>query len=142
MICKSYTRATLSSKLIQTLYRLTLKDGTMRNDLKELLRGSAEGRVIVARFRNKIIGWCLVSRECKNHRFYVAVYVRKEYRRRGIGTLLTNKAKQYAAAKNRGIICQCWDERSFNFFTNMNLKKIKIKINVGVYGDMYFTMRS
>ena len=88
-----YDPKSLHHKTIRYLYRLSLRDGTIRDDLRGVLNSKYEGYVIICKLNTKIIGWSLIYRSNKNHRFNVSVYVQNGYRFNGIGRNLVLKRR-------------------------------------------------
>jgi GNAT superfamily N-acetyltransferase len=94
----------------QTLYNLTLgKSDEMYDTLKLYTQYAKEkypgkktdSRIIIAKDKNKIAGWALISEpKGVGNVIDVFIYVSKLYRRRGIGTTLSNMSKQYVLKMN------------------------------------------
>lgn len=81
------------------IYSLRYRNGMLWGEFQHCLKNNIEiARVIIARTRNKVLGWGLISKYLKNLVFMV--YVHKDYRRRGIGSLILNKAKSFAKRRN------------------------------------------
>ena len=73
-------------------------------------------RVYLVKNLNKCVGWAIIKERKKNKtpRFEFMIYIRKKYRRQGIGTKLYNKAKNYFKLKD--------DEIKVYITTNYNSK--------------------
>lgn len=78
-------------------------------------------RSFVAYHRNKPVAWCVL--ECRQ-KYYAQVYVKKDYRGKGIGGLLLNRAYRVARSKNKRLLVAELP-RSSGFFANM-ADKIKL----------------
>lgn len=75
-----------------------------------------KNRVFIVKDSGKCVGWAVIKQRKKNRtpKFEFMVYIRKKYRRQGIGTKLYNKAKNYFKLKD--------DEIKVYITTNYNSK--------------------
>lgn len=118
--------------LLSRLKKLTFKnDSQLREEIlytKEKLNNGlkVEGKVIIASIKNIIIGWgLLIENGDRSYSFrnnFFMLYVRKIFRRKGIGTALLNKAKEVA---NSSFIIFPHDKKSNSFFyKNFDIEKM------------------
>ena len=80
-----------------SIYTLYVECCDIKNKLKN--------RVFIVKEYGKCIGWAIIKQRKKNKtpKFEFMVYIRKKYRRRGIGTKLYNRAKKYFKLEDKDI---------------------------------------
>lgn len=104
-----------NKKLMRVLFSLTLRGHSEMRFTLHSIYGEYEKDcvIILAKKNQKIIGWALVYLNCAH--FYVA----HAFRRKGVGTILYNKAKEVCGDH---ILCSAWDKVSTRFFTKNKAK--------------------
>jgi len=118
-------------KLMRILFSLTLRGySEMRFALHSIGKDESKNcAIILARNNNKVVGWALIYPfnivRCAKPGTYAHFYVARTFRRKGIGTMLYNKAKEDCG---ENILCSAWDEISSQFFTKNKAK---------LYGDKW-----
>lgn len=62
-------------------------------------------RVYLVKNLNKCVGWAIIKERKKNKtpRFEFMIYIRKKYRRQGIGTKIYKRAKKYFQLEDKDI---------------------------------------
>lgn len=102
-------------KLIRTLFSLTLRGYSHMRLIMHTTNNlfAKDCVVVLAKQDNKIIGWSLIQDN------YAHFYVARAFRRRGVGTMLYNKAKKVCEQLH----CSAWDNASSQFF-NKNKAKL------------------
>jgi len=115
-------------KLMRVLFSLTLRgESEMRNHMHSVCGDYAkEHPIILVRHRKRVIGWALIHPFGQT--YHAHFYVARAFRRKGIGTILYNKAKELCWKKKRSIYCSSWDKISASFF---------IKNKAKIYGESW-----
>jgi GNAT superfamily N-acetyltransferase len=64
-----------------------------------------KNRVFIVKDNGKCVGWSVIKERKSNKtpRFEFMVYIRRKYRRKGIGTKLYNRAKKYFGLQDKDI---------------------------------------
>lgn len=108
--------------LMRTLYSLTLRGySEMRTHMHLVCEDefAKQTKIILAREKNKIVGWALIY---PFSIFYFAhFYVARNFRRKGIGTILYNKAKELCVDRV-AMYCSAWDRISAAFYARNKAK--------------------
>lgn len=109
--------------LMRVLYSLTLRGYSEMRFVMHTVSGehAKDCVIIFAKEYDKIVGWSIIYLNYAN--FYVA----RAFRRKGIGTILYNKAREVCG---KNILCSAWDKASSHFFT-----KHKAKLYGGQWRD-------
>lgn len=70
-------------------------------DIKKIIRN----RVFIVKDNGKCVGWSIIKERKKNKtpQFEFMVYIKRKYRRRGIGTKLYNRSKKYFELPDKDI---------------------------------------
>lgn len=138
MIIKLYHSKDLYSnpKLCKKLQSLTLSD--YNSWMKKALKLEINGFAAIAMDHKKIIGWAFCSDNSKNNVLRIGVYVKKNQRRKKIGTKLVRALNLLSYLKNKTIISCPWDNISWNFYDSLDIPKtswtlFKIKQGEGNY---------
>lgn len=101
----------ISSGAIYSLYEECLKSKKIRH------------RIFIAKSNKKFIGWAIINRE-KNKDWQFMVYVKRPYRRNGIGTKLYTKSKRYFKLKNKQISVYRTTNVNTKFFNKVKKEKV------------------
>lgn len=105
--------------LMRILYSLTLRGySEMRMSMHTIWGDAAkECKIVLARLNRKVVGWSLAHQypEGLAAHFYVA----RNFRRKGIGTILYNCTKELC---KKDIYCSSWDKISASFFIKNKAK--------------------
>ena len=89
------------SKLVTSgsIYTLSVECCDIRHRIKN--------RVFIVKDKGKCVGWAIIkerkSARKTNFKFEFMVYIRRKYRRQGIGTKLYNRAKKFFKLKDKEI---------------------------------------
>lgn len=75
-------------------------------------------QVFLAKNKKTIVGWAIIKRDHKT-KWQFMVYVKKPYRRKGIGTRLYIRAKKYSGASDDHISVFRTDNQNKNFFDSV-----------------------
>lgn len=69
------------------------------------IQRKTKNRVFIVKDNGKCVGWSVIKERKSNKtpRFEFMVYIRKKYRRQGIGTKLYNRAKKYFDLEDKDI---------------------------------------
>ena len=71
------------------------------------IRYRVKNRVFIVKDNDKCIGWAVIKQRKSHHKlkfkFEFMIYIRKKYRRRGIGTKLYNRAKKHFKLEDKDI---------------------------------------
>lgn len=112
-------------KLMRVLYALTLRGfSTMRFYLQCICdEFDKDYPIILVKSKSKVVGWALIVADKDN--YYAHFYVSRAFRRKGIGTILYNKAKKLCGER---IFCSAWDRVSAKFFE---------KNKANLYGELW-----
>lgn len=106
--CRVYS----NNHLLAKLRDMTLTGTSWMRDQLDIEK---EGTVIIAATSATFVGWSFLV-ERSDDRLQVAVFVREEFRRLGIGTRLVNRAKLISNRRGRELVCCPWDPTSVSFF--------------------------
>ena len=108
-------------RMVSRLLKLTghIGDGWYDSAMFRDLNVRRDGRMFLAWKGNKIIGWAFVT-EGYDYHLQVGVYVHVKYRRRGVGSMLTQKALEYARQNNRQLIAEGDEDTSGEFLYKKN----------------------
>lgn len=117
----------------QVYARLLVLTRNIEGGLRDLLKGTKSNKfktsrrtAILAKIGNKIVGWGLINTKAKNNPFNI--FVAKNYRRCGIGTMII-KAAKYIAKKKTGktkLTVFPQDNAGWDFYTK---NKVKVKLD-------------
>lgn len=88
--------SSLTQDEIASLKRLTYGDlGSMRYEfITQIANPGWRSRVVIARDKDKIIGWGLIFRRAKNQNWNYYTYVATKYRKKGVARRLFSRARQ------------------------------------------------
>ena len=119
----------LSEKLYPELFRLTFEEGEMRRQLinYRYSKGKQHPKIIKVCYvgsQRRPVGWCWILHDFVVKHQTVHIFVHKDYRRKGIGTMLLKAIPRELRKKTYGIP---WDSVSNNFYTSVT-KKIELKL--------------
>ena len=109
------TKRDLSPLQVKELSTLHYKDGFMWS---RFINSGNSSIIILAKTETKILGWGLLSKfSRKNKEFTLDIYVRKDFRRLGIGSKIALAAKQ----KSKNITVYRWNTAAKLFFDSVEL---------------------
>lgn len=117
-----------NKNLMRVLFSLTLRGySEMRIHMHSVCGDYAKNYIIIfAKKNRKIVGWALVFPFAAT--YHAHFYVARAFRRKGVGTILYNTAKELCWKKRRSIYCSSWDKTSARFF---------IKNKAKIYGEAW-----
>jgi GNAT superfamily N-acetyltransferase len=72
-------------------------------------------RVFIAKNKKEVVGWSIIKHDRKRS-WQFMVYVKKAYRRQGIGSKLYNKARRYMQLTHKEITVYRTDNQNTKFF--------------------------
>jgi len=98
-----------------SIYALYVESCDIRNKIKN--------RVFIVKDNDKCVGWAVIKQR-KSHlhlkfKFEFMVYLRKKYRRKGIGTKLYNKAKKHFKLEDKDIKVYITTNYNSEFFNKV-----------------------
>ncbi len=103
------------------LEHLTIGEGSgMQDSLCHNLMGGGNTPTYIATYKNKPIGWAILAQ--RYHYDWLMVYVKPEYRRKGIGGALASEVKRHK--KRANFYCAKWNHTAAAFFKK-NIKLYK-----------------
>lgn len=131
--CIDFNSAVCDSELLGQLRKLTLRPESGLNYELDVLGALAKltkvnAYILTAKRNKELVGWALLSKESSTFPFPVhdgynsnqgvlfEVFVKPDWRRQGIASVLLEKAKRIVG---KTALCICpWDEKSTNFYKN------------------------
>lgn len=88
----------------------------------ENLENLKPGWIILAWEKGQIIGWSYLWERWGDRDLQIGVYVSRKWRRKGIGSKLARKAKEFAAEFERQVVSQGWDKAGLSFYRKMEIQ--------------------
>ena len=87
------------------------------------IRHRIKNRVFIVKDKGKCVGWAIIkerkSARKTNFKFEFMVYIRRKYRRQGIGTKLYNRAKKFFKLKDKEIKIYMTTNYNSKFFAKV-----------------------
>lgn len=116
------------TQTLQSLGKTSMNYGRMRSFIKKHKEGRLNSLVYVGRMHHNImpelIGWTYLY-ETEEYT-ELGVYVKRTYRRRGIGSILATESKKFLSLMpkvNQTLRCSPWDYIGTSFFERNGVEK-------------------
>ena len=84
--------------------------------LLDSIRHEKTGWMLLAWEQGQIIGWAFINRRRFDSKLQIGVYVARSWRRKGVGSKLLEKARQFAKEEGRELVCQPWNNAGYSFY--------------------------
>lgn len=80
-----------------------------------------KNRVFLAKENGKVIGWCIIKERAKYKltKYEFMIYIKRKYRRMGIGTKMYNRSKKFFKLKDGEILVYTTDKANKQFFNKV-----------------------
>jgi len=104
----------------EVLFNLTLRslESLMRYRINLSLKKEIEDIAITCKYNNKVIAWALIYNKNK-----IMVYVKPEFRKKGIGKKLLTKCQSYLKKhKEEKCLVAPWNNVSDSFYNKISFK--------------------
>jgi ribosomal protein S18 acetylase RimI-like enzyme len=85
------------------------------------IRNKVKHRVFIAKENGVCIGWSIIKeiKNKKTHKFEFMVYIKKKFRRLGIGTKLYKKSRRFFKLKDKDIKVYTTTNSNISFFSKL-----------------------
>ena len=80
-----------------------------------------KGWMFLAWEKGEIIGWAYVSKRRWDEDLQVGTYVQRKWRRKGVGSRLLQKVREFAKEKGQDIVSQGWNDAGLSFYKKNNI---------------------
>lgn len=123
-LIKNLTKFELSE-----LYRTSTQFGQMKAYVRRARNNILSSEVYVIRgyTNNSLVGWTYL--DYKSSHVEIGAYVRKKFRRLGLGSQLIKSAYEFHNSHSKSkleLLCLPWDSIGRKFFNSQNIKKKRI----------------
>lgn len=114
---RTYRTLAISERQRKRLFRMTLRDGTMRDNFDKDVASGWDSLAVVAYRNGEMVGWAILYGRA---RMEINVFVVPKHRRRGVGRMLVDKCHKHRGYHMEAkFYIYAWDYRSRAFYNRV-----------------------